>query len=337
VELEARIKDLEAEFKGRWDTLQKSIDATAKLTTDGLKASITEAKKKIKDDKVGAELELKFEEMSASLKAFANTPELKTALTITGSAEKIAAKIEAEAIKSGTVVTLNYEKALNEVKEQLALQVKHGKTEVTATLSREAEKLEEKLKDVKDGKAKDMEAVKGLEQGLEKLQFAVKAQFEVGKFKIAAGGKVASDGEAGGKVKVEMMLEKGIQFFGEGQKISFTADVTNKGYSFALMFSVGEMPQLDDVHKANKEADEKIRKMYDLVKDTKIRSMDDAKKIQEALSEVIKPLKKSVESMKKVDKKKFAVEFGITVTGEFNDANGRMPPPVPGIGFKVVF
>lgn len=337
VELEARIKDLEAEFKGRWDTLQNSIESTAKLTTDGLKASITEAKKKIKDDKVGAELELKFEEMSASLKAFANTKDLKTALTITGSAEKIAAKIEAEAIKSGTVVTLNYEKALKEVKEQLELQVKHGKTTVAATLSKKAEKLEEKLKDVKDGKTKDFEAVNGLEKDLAKLQLEVKAEFEVGNFKISGGGKVTTGGEAGGKVKVEMMLEKGIQFFGEGQKISFTADVTNKGYSFALMFSVGEMPQLDDVHKANKEADEKIRKMYDLVKDTKIRSMDDAKKIQEALSEVIKPLKKSVEAMKKVDKKKFAVEFGITVTGEFNGSGGKMPPPVTGVGFKVVF
>jgi hypothetical protein len=73
------------------------------------------------------------------------------------------------------------------------------------------------------------------------------------------------------------------------------------------------------------------------VKDTKIRSMDDAKKIQEALSDVIKPLKKSVEEMKKVDKKKFALEVGITVTGEFPDGGGRMPPPVPGFGLKVTF
>jgi hypothetical protein len=337
VELEARIKDLEAEFKGRWETLQKDIDATAKLTTDGLKASITEAKKKSKDEKAGAELELKFEEMSASLKAFATTKDLKTALSITGSAEKIAAKIEAEAIKTGTVVTLAYEKALKEVKEQLELQVKQGKTTVAATLSKKAEKLDEKLKDVKDGKTKDFAAVDGLEKDLAKLQFEVKAEFEVGNFKIAAGGKVVEGGEAGGKVKVEMMLEKGIQFFGDGQKISFSADVTNKGYAFALMFSVGEMPKIDDVQKANKEADEKIRKMYDLVKDTKIRSMDDAKKIQEALSEVIKPLKKSVEAMKKVDKKQFAFEFGITVTGEFNDGGGKMPPPVTGLGFKIVF
>ncbi len=337
VELEARIKDLEAEFKGRWDTLQTSIAATAKLTTDGLKASITEAKKKSKDEKAGAELELKFEEMSLGLKAFANTPDLKTALTITGSAEKIAAKIEAEAIKSGTVITLAYEKALKEVKEQLELQIKQGKTTVAATLSTQAEKLEEKLKELKDGKSKDFEAVKGLEQGLEKLQLEVKAEFTAGNFKVTAGGKLASGGEAGGKVKVEMMLEEGISFLGKGQKISFSADVSNKGYTFALMFSVGDMPELDDVHKANKEADEKIRKMYDLVKDTKIRSMDDAKKIQEALSEVLKPLKKSVEEMKKVDKKKFAVEVGITVTGEFPDGGGRMPPPVPGFGLKVTF
>jgi hypothetical protein len=337
VELEARIKDLEAEFKGRWDTLQTSIAATAKLTTDGLKASITEAKKKSKDEKAGAELELKFEEMSLGLKAFANTPDLKTALTITGSAEKIAAKIEAEAIKSGTVITLAYEKALKEVKEQLELQIKQGKTTVAATLSKQAEKLEEKLKELKDGKSKDFEAVKGLEQGLEKLQLEVKAEFTAGNFKVTAGGKLASGGEAGGKVKVEMMLEEGISFLGKGQKISFSADVSNKGYTFALMFSVGDMPELDDVHKANKEADEKIRKMYDLVKDTKIRSMDDAKKIQEALSEVLKPLKKSVEEMKKVDKKKFAVEVGITVTGEFPDGGGRMPPPVPGFGLKVTF
>src|SRR5215211_4076874 len=67
IEVEARIKDMEAEFKGRWDTLQESIKATAKLSTGGIKATITEAKKKNKDDKLGTELELKFEEMSVGL------------------------------------------------------------------------------------------------------------------------------------------------------------------------------------------------------------------------------------------------------------------------------
>jgi hypothetical protein len=337
VELEARIKDLEAEFKGRWETLRESINATAKLSTDGIKAALTEAKKKSKDDKVGAELEFKFEEMSVGLKAFATTPSLKTALSITGSAEKIAAKIEAEAIKTGTVVTLSYEKALKEVKEQLELQIKQGKTTVAATLSKEAVKLEDKLKELKEGKTKDFEAVKGLEDGLEKLQLEVKAEFTAGNFKVSAGGKVATGGEYGGKVKVEMMLEEGIRFLGDGQKISFSADVSNNGYTFALMFSVGEMPEIDDVHKANKEADEKIRKLYDLVKDAKIRSMDDATKIKDAFSEVMKPLKKSVETMKKADKKKYAVELGITLTGEIPSGGGRMPPPVPGFGLKVTF
>jgi hypothetical protein len=337
VELEVRIKHLEAEFKGRWDTLRESINATAKLSTDGLKAALTEAKKKSKDEKVGAELELKFEEMSIGLKAFATTPDLKTAFSITGSAEKIAAKIEAEAIKTGTVVTLSYEKALKEVKEQLELQIKQGNTTVAATLSKEAVKLEEKLKDLKDGKTKDFEEVKGLETGLEKLQLEVKAEFKAGNFKASAGGKVATGGEYGGKVKVEMMLEEGIRFLGDGQKISFSADVSNKGYTFALMFSVGEMPEIDDVHKANKEADEKIRKLYDLVKDTKIRGMDDATKIKDAFSEVMKPLKKSVETMKKADKKKYAVEVGVTLTGEIPAGGGRMPPPVPGFGLKVTF
>lgn len=336
VELEARIKDLEAEFKWRWETLQKSIDATVKATTDGIKATLTEAKKKVKDEKVGAELELKFEEMSVGLKAFAATPDLKTALAITGSAETITAKIEAEAIKSGTVVTLAYEKALKEVKEQLELQVKQGKASVAATLSKEAVKLEEKLKEFQNAKAKDFKDVQTLEEGLEKLQLEVKAEFTAGNFKVSAGGKVADTGEVGGKVKVEMMLEEGISFFGEGQKISFSADVSKTGYKFALMFSVGDMPDLADVHKANQEADEKIRKLYDLVQDADIRSMDDAKKIQKAFSEVMKPLKKSVESMKKVDKKKVAAEFGITVTGDL-PSGGRMPPPVLGFGVTVRF
>jgi hypothetical protein len=336
VELEARIKDLEAEFKGKWETLQQSIDATAKLTTDGLKASITEAKKKIKDDKVGAELELKFSEMSVAVKAFANTPDLKTALTITGSAEKITAKIEAEAIKSGTVVTLAYEKALKEVKEQLELQIKQDKSSIAVTLSKEAVKLEDQLKKLKDAKSKDFKDVTALESGLEKLQLEVKAKFTSGQFTVSAGGKAVSGGEVGGTVKVEMMLRDGISFFGKGQKISFSADVSNTGYKFALMFSVGEMPDLKEVESANKEADDKIKELYKLVQDERIRSMDDAKKIEEALSAVLKPLKKSVDSMKKIDKKKVAAEFGITVTGELPNG-GNMPPPVFGFGLKVTF
>jgi hypothetical protein len=337
VELEARIKDLEAEFKGRWDTLQQEINTTAKLSTDGLKATITEAKKKLGDQKAGAELEVKFDEMSAGIKAFATTPDLKTALSVTGSAEKITAKIEAEAIKTGTVVTLAYEKSLKEVKEQLELQIKQGNTSVAATLSKEAEKLDGKLKEFKDSKTKDFSQVKGLEDGLEKLKLEVKAEFKTGNFKFEGSGHVDSAGEAGGKVKVEMMLKEGISFLGEGQKISFSADVSNKGYTFALMFSVGEMPDLKDVNKANAEADEKIKKMYDLVKDAKIRSMDDATKIKDALADVLKPLKKSVEAMKKADKKKIAVEIGITLTGELPSGGGHMPPPVPGFGIKVMF
>jgi hypothetical protein len=335
VELEARIKDLEAEFKGRWDTLQQEINTTAKLSTDGLKATITEAKKKIGDQKAGAELELKFDEMSAGIKAFATTPDLKTALSVTGSAEKITAKIEAEAIKTGTVVTLAYEKSLKEVKEQLELQVKQGDTTVAATLSKQAEKLDGKLKDFKGSKTKDFAQVKDLEDGLEKLKIEVKAEFKTGNFKFAGSGYAGSDGGAGGKVKVEMMLKEGIRFLGDGQKISFSADVSNKGYTFALMFSVGEMPDLKDVNKANAEADDKIKKLYAMVQDTKIRNMDDATKIKDALAEVLKPLKKSVAEMKKADKKRIAVEVGVTLTGDL--PGGHMPPPVPGFGIKVNF
>jgi hypothetical protein len=335
VELEARIKDLEAEFKGRWDTLQQEINATAKLSTDGLKATITEAKKKVGDQKAGAELELKFDEMSASIKTFATTPDLKTALTVTGSAEKITAKIEAEAIKTGTVVTLAYEKSLKEVKEQLELQVKQGNATVAATLSKEAGKLDGKLKEFKDSKSKDFAQVKGLEDGLEKLKLQVKAEFKTGNFKFTGSGYVDSGGTAGGNVKVDMMLKDGISFLGEGQKISFSADVSNKSYTFALMFSVGEMPDLKDVNKANAEADDKIKKLYAMVQDTKIRNMDDATKIKDALAEVLKPLKKSVAEMKKADKKEIAVEVGVTLTGDL--PGGQMPPPVPGFGLKVHF
>jgi len=336
IELEAKIKDLEAEFKGKWTSLQNEINATAKLTTDGFKATITEAKKKIKDDKIGAELELKFEEMSVGLKAFANTPDLKTALTVTGSAEKITAKIEAEAIKSGTVVTLNYEKALKEVKEQIELQIKQGNTSVAAKLSKEAVKLEDKLKELKDAKTKDFKDVKALEDGLSQLKFEVKTEFKVGNFKISGGGQATSGGEVGGTVQVDMMLKTGITFDGQGPIVRLRANVTNKGYTVELMFKIGDMPDLKDVHSANKEADERIRALYKLVQDTSIRSLDDAKKIEAEFEKVMKPLKKSVESMKKLDKKKMAVELGLTVTGEF-PSGGTMPTPSAGLGLKLTF
>ena len=336
IEVEARVKDLEAEFKGRWDTLRQTIDLTAKASTDGIKVALNEAKKGVADQKAGAELEVKFEEMSLGLKAFATTPDLKTALEVTGSAEKITAKIEAVALRTGTAVTLSYEKALKEVKEQLELQVKQGNTTLAATLSRQAVKLEEDLKNFNAAKTKDFQQVQALESGLEKLTLEVKAGFSAGDFKVTASGAVASGGEVGGKVKVELMLSNGIRFLGEGQKISFSADVSNKGYTFALMFSVGEMPEISDVHKAMAEADTKIKKLYERVQDTTIRGMDDATKIKDALSEALKPLKASVAAMKKADKRKFALEIGVTL-GATVDDGGRMPPPMPGFNLVVKF
>jgi hypothetical protein len=135
---------------------------------------------------------------------------------------------------------------------------------------------------------------------------------------------------------VDFVLAEGLTFRGSGPTISFSANVSNKGYTFELMFKLGDMPDLKDVHSANKQADEKIKELYKLVKDNRIRSMDDAKQIQEELSKVMKPLKKSVESMKKLDKKKFGFEVGVTITGEF-PSGGRAPPPTAGFGIKIIF
>ena len=276
--------------------------------------------------------------MSIGLKAFATTPDLRTALAITGSAEKITAKVEAEALKSGTVVTLTYEKAFKEVKEQLELQVKQGNTTVAATLSSEAAKIEDQLNKFKSSTNKDFEAVKSLEEDLKNLKLAVKAQYDAGKFKISAGGSVTSGGEAGGQVQVDVMLGKGFGFGSKGeQKISFGAEVTNKGYKFALMFSVGEMPELDSVHKANDEATKRIKELYELLNSTQIRSLSDAKKIEEAVTKVMDPLSKSVQAMKKADKKDFALKFGITVSGDLPSSGGKVLPPVLGVALTIVF
>jgi hypothetical protein len=65
--------------------------------------------------------------MQGKLKAFVQTPTIEAALEVTAAADKVAAKLELTAVKTGTVVTANFEKSLEETKAAIEVMTKDAR------------------------------------------------------------------------------------------------------------------------------------------------------------------------------------------------------------------
>lgn len=327
-DLTAKPKELEAEFNLRWKKLQEQVNATAKASAEKITANI-EYLKKDKNDKAavkaGADLEVDLKELKASLKAFLTTPTIKAVLNVTASAEKVTAKLELTAVKSGVVVTANFEKALDETKAAIEVMLNEGKTKIAAELKKKADDLTAKLKVVHE--TKDLKLAAELEKTLKDVRGAINVEYQKGGTTIKAGAKGSTSGEVGGTVQIDIALKQGVSFLGDGQKLSFTGNVSNKGYKFEVAFSVGEPVDTGSLQDLFKDADKQIKELYKLAGDKGVRSLADAEALNTKIQEVVKPIKSAADKAKTI-KGKSAIQasFGFSVQGDW-PAGGKAAPP----------
>lgn len=327
-DLEANLKEQEAEFNLRWKKLQEEVKINAKASTDKLSANVLYLKKDKNNKeavKAGAELEVDLKEMAGKLKAFLKTPAVDAVLQIAASAEKISAKLEVAAAKSGVVVTVNFEKALDETKAAIEVMLREGKTKIAAELKKKADDLTAKLKVVHE--SKDLKLAAELEKTLKDVRGSIEAEYKRGGTSIKGSATASSSGEVGGKVQIDIELENGLSFLGEGQKLSFTGNVSNKGYKFEVAFSVGEPAETGSLQDLFADADKQIKELYKLAGDKGVRSLADAKALNEKIQEVVKPIKASADKVKTL-KGKSAIQasFGFEVAGDWPQGSKAVPP-----------
>ena len=337
-DLEAKPKELEAEFNLRWKKLQEQVNATAKASTEKITASVDYLKKDGKNKeaaKAGAELEVDLKAMKATFKAYASNPSIKAVLNVTASAEKVTAKLELTAVKSGVVVSANFEQALNETKAAIEVMLNEGKTKIAAELKKKADDLTAKLKVVHE--TKDLKLAAELEKTLKEVRGSIKVEYEKGGTTIKAGAKGSSSGEVGGTVQIDIALKNGLSFLGDGQKLSFTGNVSNKGYKFEVAFSVGEPVDPGSLQDLFKDADKQIKELYKLAGDKGVRSLADAQALNAKIKEVVDPIKSAADKVKTL-KGKSAIQasFGFSIEGDW-PAGGKASAPAATFNIRLRF
>lgn len=337
-DLEADFKKQEAEFNLRWKKLQEEVTAQVKASTTKVTANVNYLKKDKQNKeavKAGADLEVDLKDMAAQFKAFVKTPSLDAVLKLSASAEKISAKLEVTAAKSGVVVTASFEKALDETKAAIEVMLREGKTKIAAELKKKADDLTAKLKVVHE--TKDLKLAAELEKTLKEVRGSIEAEYKRGGTTIKGGATASTSGEVGGKVQIDIELEKGLSFLGEGQKLSFTGNVSNKGYKFEVAFSVGEPAETGSLSDLFADADKQIKELYKLAGDKGVRSLADAKALNEKIQAVVKPIKASADKVKTL-KGKSAIQasFGFEVAGDWPEG-GKATPPAATFNLKFKF
>ena len=337
-DLSADFEKREAAFNLAWTKLQERVTATAKASEQKISASIAYLKKD-KDDKdavkAGLDAEVDLKAMQGKLQAYYKSPTLETVLAVTASAEKVTAKLEFTAVKSGVVVTANFEKALDETKAAIAVMAREGKTQLAAELKAKAEALSAKIKLVHE--TKDLKLAAELEKTLTDVRGSIELAYSKGNTTVSGGANVSSSGEAGGKVQIDIALKDGRSFVSDGDKLSFAANVSNKGYKFEVSFSMGEPVDTGSLQDLFATADRQIQELYKLAGDQGVRSIEDATALNAKLQEVMKPVKDAAAKARTITKKSDIVaSFGFSLEGEW-PAGGRAQPPAAMFGVKLMF
>ena len=337
-DLSADFDKREAEFNLAWKKLQEQITVTAKATEEKITASVAYLKKDKKDKesvKAGLDAEVDLKEMQAKLKAYYSNPTLEAVLEVTAAADKVSAKLELTAVKSGVVVTASFERALDETKVAIEVMLREGKTKLAAELKKKADDLTAKLKLVHE--TKDLKLAVELEKTLKEVRGSIEVECTKGKTTVKGGAGGSSTGEVTGKVQIDIALQDGRTFTSEGDKLSFTANVSNKGYKFEVAFSIGEPVETASLQDLFSDADKQIKELYRLAGDKGIRSIEDAKALNDKLQEVMKPIQDSAKKAKTLKKKsEIAASFGFSVAGDW-PSGGKASPPVAMFGAKITF
>ncbi|MEP6739235.1 MAG: hypothetical protein ABJA61_02575 [Caldimonas sp.] len=336
--LSADFDKREAEFNLAWKKLQEQISVTAKASEDKITASVAYLKKDKNDKdsvKAGVDAEVDLKAMQGRLKAYYTTPTVEAVLEVTAAADKVTAKLELTAVKSGVVVTASFEKALDETKAAIDVMLRDGKTSFAAELKKKADDLTAKIKVVHQ--TKDLKLAAELEKTLKDVRGSIEVEYKKGPATVTGGANVSSTGTVGGKVQIDIALQDGRTFTDSGDKLSFAANVSNKGYKFEVTFSMGEPVETGSLQDLFSDADKQIKELYRLAGDKGIRSIQDAAALNAKLQEVMAPIKDSAKKAKTLKKKsEIAASFGFSIEGDW-PSGGKASPPVAMFGVKLTF
>lgn len=336
--LELKANKREAEFNLAWKNLRERLVATAKASRDKITASVAYLKKDDKDKaifKAGVDAEVDLKAMEGKLSAYTANPTVEAALEVTAAADKVAARLELTAVKSGVVVTASFERSLAETKAAIEVVLDNGNTKLAAELTKKADDLSAKLKLVR--KNKDLKLAAELEKTLKDVRASIEVEYTKGAATVTGGADISSKGEGGVKVQIDIALQDGRTFSSESDKLSFTANVSNKGYKFEVAFSMGEPVETASLQDLFSDADRQIKELYRLAGDQGIRSIADAKALNDKLQEVMAPIKASADKAKTLKKKSdISASFGFSVEGEW-PAGGKASAPAAMFGAKITF
>lgn len=328
----------EAEFNLAWKKLQEQVTVTAKATEEKVSASVRYLKKDKNDKeamKAGIDAEMDLKAMQATVKAFLATPTVEAALKVTAAADKVSAKLELTAVKSGVVVTAAFEKALDETKAAIEVMTKDGKTKLAAELKQKADELTAKIKLVHE--TKDLKLAAELEKTLKDVRGSIELAYAKGNTTLKGGATASTTGEVGGKVQIDIALKNGRTFTGGGDKLSFAANVSNKGYKFEVAFSMGEPVETASLQDLFKDADTQIKELYRLAGDKGVRSIEDAQALNAKMQEVMASVNETAKKAKTLKKKsEIQASFGFSIEGDW-PAGGKAAPPAAMFGVTLRF
>lgn len=336
--LNADLEKREAAFTLAWTKLKERVDATAKASEQKISASIAYLKKDANDKaavKAGVEAEVDLKAMQGQLKAYYANPDLDLVLKVAAAADKVSARLELTAVKTGTVVSAAFERSLEETKAAIEVLMNDGKTQAAVELKKKADELSAKLKLMHQNK--DLKLAAELEKTLKEVRGSIELEVKKGATSVKAGASGSSGGEVGGKVQIDIALRDGRTFVGEGDKLSFTANVSNKGYKFEVAFSMGEPVETASLQDLFDDADRQIKELYKLAGDQGVRSIADAAELNRKLQEVMAPVKQAADKAKSLKKKSdIAASFGFSIEGDW-PAGGRAAPPAAMFSAKLSF
>lgn len=328
----------EAAFNLAWKNLQERVNVTATASEEKVIASVAYLKQDDKGKasvKAGVEAEADLKAMQGKLKAYYENPTVNAVLEVAAAADRVSAKLELTAVKSGVVVTVEFEKALDETNAAIEVMLRDGKTKIAGELKKKADDLSAKLKVVHE--TKDLKLAAELEKTLKDVRGSIELEYTKGATTVKGGAEVSSKGEAGGKLQIDIALKDGRAFQSKGDKLSFTANVSSKKYKFEVAFSMGEPVESASLQDLFSSADQQIKELYKLAGDKGVRSIQDAKALNDKLQEVMAPIKASADKAKTLKgKSAIAASFGFSIEGDW-PAGGRAMPPVASVGAKITF
>ena len=337
-ELTADFEKKEAEFNLAWKKLQEQVTVTAKVTEERISASVRYLKKDKNDKeavKAGLDAEIDLKAMQGTVKAFLSTPTVEAALKVTAAADRVSAKLELTAVKSGVVVTAAFEKALDETKAAIEVMTKDGKTKLAAELRQKADELTAKIKLVHE--TKDLKLAAELEKTLKDVRGSIELAYAKGNTTLKGGATASTTGEVGGKVQIDIALKNGRTFAGGGDKLSFAANVSNKGYKFEVAFSMGEPVETASLQDLFKDADRQIKELYRLAGDKGVRSIEDAQALNAEMQKVMASVDETAKKAKTLKKKsEIQASFGFSIEGDW-PAGGKAAPPAAMFGVTLRF